>query len=66
LAYGKISELKTHSFNADIIRSLAKALMPPRENVQAFAECGRLGLSWRGWIRLLTVSRERYATRCSY
>src|ERR1700737_3414170 len=43
-AYGKISELKTHSFNADIIGSLAKALTPPREKVQAFAEYGRLGL----------------------
>src|ERR1700736_384695 len=41
-AYGKISELKTHSFNADIIWSLAKALTPSREKVQAFPEYGRL------------------------
>jgi len=55
-ANGKISELKTHSFNADIVDSLAKALMASRENVQAFAEYGRLGSYWR-LIRLLTVNR---------
>ncbi len=50
-AYGNISELKTQSFNAAMAASLAKALKPPRENVQAVAECGSLGM---------------YATRCSY
>jgi hypothetical protein len=64
LAYGNISELKTHSFNADIIQSLAKALTSSREKVQAFADYGRLGLRW-GLIRMLTVRLERYATRCS-
>src|SRR5258706_12413601 len=53
LAYGKISELKTHSFNADIILSLAKAPAPPREKVQALAECGRLTVA--GWLRRVVV-----------
>jgi hypothetical protein len=44
LAYGNISELKTQSFNAAMAASLAKALKLPRENVQAVAECGSLGM----------------------
>jgi len=46
-AYGKISELRTHSFNADIRDSLPKPTKASREKVQAFAEYGRLGPSWK-------------------
>src|SRR5580658_10852460 len=43
-AYGSISELKTHSFNAGMTGSLTKASAAPREKVQAQVECGRLPL----------------------
>src|ERR1035438_8820579 len=58
-ANGKISELKTQSFNADIVDSLAKALMASPEKVQAFAEYGRLGSYWRLiWHTLLVITPD--------
>ena len=62
-AYGNISELKTHSFNAGMSSSLTKASAAPREKVQALDECGRLPL-WEMDSVARSEGEGRYATRC--